>query len=103
MLNNFIEYFEKTVNQYPLKIAVLEKNKNINFKNLRKEALILASYFQKFIDEERSGLVAVYLEKSIELIISNIATTYSGNFFVNLDPINPVKKNLIILKKIFLK
>ena len=100
MLNNFIEYFEKTVDQQPFKIAIIENNKNINFKNLRKEALILASYFQKFIGGERSCLVAVYLEKSIELIISNIATTYSGNFFVNLDPINPVKKNLIILKKL---
>ena len=100
MLNNFIEYFEKTVDQYPLKKAIVEKNKSINFKNLRKKSLILASYIQKFTTEERSTLVAVYLENSIELIISNIATTYSGNFFVNLDPTNPAKKNFIILKKL---
>jgi len=100
MLNNFIEYFEKTANQYPIKKAIVEKNKSINFKSLRKKSLILAYYIQKFICKERSSLVAVYIEKSIELIICNIATTYSGNFFVNLDPINPAKKNFAILKNL---
>lgn len=100
MNNNFINFFEKTVKKFPLKLAIIDNGKKINFRDLKKNSQILATQIQKNLKKYDSCLIAIYLEKSIELISSNLATTYSGNFYINIDPDNPLQKNIIILKKL---
>ena len=39
MFNNFINYFENTVKLNPLKKAIIEKNKSIDFLRLKKNQL----------------------------------------------------------------
>ena len=70
---NVIEYLQETVKLVPNKIAVIEGEKKITFNDLNKKAQVLATFLAK------SGIVrkpiAVYLPKTIESVIADIAIT----------------------------
>lgn len=87
---NVIEYLQETVKLVPNKIAVIEGEKKITFNDLNKKAQVLATFLAK------SGIVrkpiAVYLPKTIESVIADIAITYSGNAYMNLDVKNPIER-----------
>lgn len=92
---NLIEYLENTVNIVKDKKAVIDGERNISFeelvvqsKQLAVEIISRGSYINKPI--------AVFLPKSIECIVADIAIIYSGNCYMNLD----VKTPLIRLKNI---
>jgi len=91
MQKNILEYLFSTVEKYPLKTAVIEENNSISFKDLDFKARVLASEIikkQDFINQP----IAVFLPKSINSIISDIAITYSGNIYMNLDVKSPSKR-----------
>lgn len=97
---NLIEYFEDSVNKYPQKLAVIDKEREINFHGLRQKALQLA---QKLINtnDRQNNPVAVFLDKSIESIYSDLGIIYSGNFYMNLDVKTPAERinNILQLVK----
>lgn len=97
---NLIEYFEDSVNKYPQKLAVIDKEREINFYDLRQKALQLA---QKLINtnDRLNNPVAVFLDKSIESIYSDLGIIYSGNFYMNLDVKTPAERinNILQLVK----
>lgn len=80
---NILEYFEKTVNDLPKRIAVIDGTQEITFKELRSKAKALAIEFMRLNCFNKP--IAVFLPKSIESIIADIAITYSGNAYMNLD------------------
>ena len=94
---NLIELFEESVKKYPQKIAVIDKDREIAFCELRSKAMALA---QKIIDNSNSQNrpVAVFLDKSIESVYSNLGIIYSGNFYMNLDIKTPAERISNILK-----
>ena len=87
---NVLEYLQETVANFPNKVAVIDGEKTISFKELNEKAKSLATYIAQ------AGVirkpVAVYLPKSIESIVSDIAITYSGNAYMNLDVKNPIER-----------
>lgn len=95
---NIIEYFEKTAGNIPGKIAIIDGDREISFSELHK-------YSRNFAIE-LSGLnlvnkpIAVFLPKSAECIISDIAITYSGNVYMNLDVKTPLARISSILEQI---
>lgn len=94
---NLIELFEESVRKNPLKKAVIDKEREITFIELRLKAMALA---QKIIDVSNSQNrpVAVFLDKSIESVYSNLGIIYSGNFYMNLDIKTPAERISNILK-----
>ena len=96
---NLIEYFEDSVRKYPQKVAVIDKERSIIFHDLRQKALQVA---QKLIDSNKlqNKPVAVFLDKSIESVYSNLGILYSGNFYMNLDIKTPAERISNILKLI---
>ena len=94
---NLIELFEETVQKYPQKVAVIDKDREITFSDLRKNAILLT---QKLIDgvDDRNKPVAVFLDKSIESVYSDLGIIYSGNFYMNLDIKTPAERISNILK-----
>src|ERR1700739_3588382 len=100
MIINVIEYLEnKALKKSPHKIAVIDGERTIDFVSLSKKAKSLATIIaeqQKFINKP----VAVFLSKSIESVIANLAITYSGNIYMNLDVKNPDTRLKNILQKI---
>lgn len=99
MQKNILEYLFNTIKKHPLKTAVIEGDNLISFKDLDIKARTLANKIinkQDFINQP----IAVYLPKSIDNIISNIAITYSGNIYMNLDVKSPLKRIQNIIKLI---
>lgn len=99
MQKNILEYLFSTVEKYPLKTAVIEENNSISFKDLDFKARVLANEIikeQNFINQP----IAVFLPKSINSIISDIAITYSGNIYMNLDVKSPSKRIQSIIELI---
>ncbi|GAB7086267.1 amino acid adenylation domain-containing protein [Marinifilum fragile] len=90
MRYNISSYFEETVEKFPNKIAIIDGDKEINFKDLEQNSKKLAYRIIK--SEIINSPIAVYLPKSIESIYSNIGITYSGNTYMNLDIKSPVER-----------
>jgi amino acid adenylation domain-containing protein len=100
MLFNLLQYFENIVSINPDKIAVKEESDSINFKNLQFRSKVLASLIKKTTSGKINSPIAVFLPKSINCIISDIACTYSGNPYMNLDVKAPSTRINNILKQI---
>ncbi len=99
MIINLVEYLEETASKEPLKIAVIEGEKKTNFISLTEKAKQLS----RRISGSTAGLnrpIAVFLHKSTESVIADLAITYSGNVYMNLDVKNPESRILNILEKI---
>lgn len=87
---NVLEYLQEAVKTHANKIVVFEKETTITLQELNQKAKILASYIC-----QKNALhcpIAVYLPKSIESIIADIAITYSGNIYMNLDIKTPQER-----------
>lgn len=87
---NLLEYLKETVAKFPHKIAVIEGDKTITFSELNRKAKVLASFIA--YSEILRKPIALYLPKTIESVIADIAITYSGNAYMNLDVKNPLER-----------
>lgn len=95
---NIIEYFETTVNTVPDKIAVIDGEQKITFEELCINAKTLSVELSRLNCINKP--IAVFLPKSIESIIADIAITYSGNPYMNLDIKTPSSRIGNILDRI---
>jgi amino acid adenylation domain-containing protein len=101
MQKNVIEYFEKTVLLYPERIAVIDGEKCISFHQLNLLVKSLAFNLIKLINAEYNKPVGVFLPKSTESVIADLAIIYSGNVYMNLDIKSPdtrIKNVLDLIK-----
>ncbi|MDR2036308.1 MAG: AMP-binding protein [Bacteroidales bacterium] len=86
---NIIEYFEETVKKQPSKIAVIDGEFNVSFLSLQKRSLALALHLDTFFSNIINKPIAVYLPKSVDSVVADIAITYSANFYMNIDIKSP--------------
>jgi len=94
---NLIEYFEQTVGLFPDKLALVDANARITFKELKHQAQGIATQIARR-NSEINRPVAIYLPKSNDAIASFLGTMYSGNIYTPLDTKNPVPRIEAILK-----
>ena len=94
---NLIELFEDTVRKYPQKVAVIDKDRELSFSDLRSKATLLA---QKMIERDDCVKmpVAVFLDKSVESVYADLGILYAGHFYMNLDIKTPADRISNILK-----
>ena len=112
MKYKILDYFQNTVNKTPNKVAIIEGDNHITFQDLEIKAKIFAKCLVNNLDEKNQP-IAIYLPKSIQGIIANIAITYSANIFMHLDVKSPserisnilssIQPKLIITNSIYLK
>jgi amino acid adenylation domain-containing protein len=88
---NLIEYFLETARKYPARIAVIEEEQKISFAELRRRSVTFSYAMVKKMDSINKP-IAVFLPKSINSVIANLAITYSGNIYMNLDIKAPIKQ-----------
>ncbi|MDR0605456.1 MAG: amino acid adenylation domain-containing protein [Bacteroidales bacterium] len=96
---NVIEYFTKTVALHANKTAIIEGDKTVSFKELQRFAIAFASNIAKQQDIINCP-IAVYLPKTVNAIIADIAITYCGNTYMNLDVKAPLERINNILHQI---
>lgn len=94
---NLIEYFKMTISQRADKVAVIDGEREITFGELDKKARTLAGTIID-LDDCKNCPIALYLPKSIESVYADIAITYSGNVYMNLDIKTPQERIKNILE-----
>ncbi|MFR3329456.1 MAG: AMP-binding protein [Odoribacter splanchnicus] len=96
---NLIEYFEETLKRCSDKIAVIEKDECETFNSLAQKAKKVATFLVKDLGTLNKP-IAIYLPKCIAVVYSDIACTYSGNMYMNLDVKTPAERIKNILELI---
>ncbi|MEX3745397.1 MULTISPECIES: AMP-binding protein [Lysinibacillus] len=100
MITNLLNYLNDTIKRVPNKVAVIDGDSTISFNDLAEKAKKLSTV----IDTKISGIIrkpiAVFLDKHIESIISDIGIIYSGNAYMNLDTKTPIRRICNILELI---
>ena len=96
---NIIEYFNRTAESYPQKIAVKDSEKELSFSELRTKAHTLGHK----LNEEHTGIntpIAIFLPKSTGAITAILGILYSGNIYAPLDIHNPADRIHAIIKQL---
>ena len=99
MNKNMIDFFEDTVSKYPDKVCIIDGERSITFRELREYGEKYARILLRESGDSKNSPVAVFLPKCLEVYEIDIACTYSGNIFMNLDVKTPLAriKNIIEL------
>ena len=98
MYKNILDYFSETVEKFPQKKAVIHNGESISFKVLRDKSTKMATFLLRNCVIKRNAPIAIFLPKSIEVVISDLAVLYAGCFFSNLDIKTPSERIGNILK-----
>ena len=88
---NLIEYFIETVKRFPDRTAVIEGERKITFAELDQKARLLAKVIVDACNSKNHP-IAMFMPKCIEAAITDLAITYSGNTYMNLDVKNPAER-----------
>ncbi|MBJ8090910.1 amino acid adenylation domain-containing protein, partial [Bacillus cereus] len=91
------ELFEQQVIQNPDSVALVYKDQQLTYKELNEKVNQLAFYLQKRNIGPES-MVGVYIERSLEMIVSILGIIKAGGAYVPLDPAYPTKRLEYILK-----
>ena len=93
---NVLEYLQKTVAEVPDKVGFEDANASLTFVELNKLAQNISSNICLKVKDIKKP-VAVFLPKSVDMIVSFMGILYSGNIYMPLDIKNPEER----LKAIF--
>lgn len=94
--NTVIELFESQVKKTPYDYAVAFKGSKITYLELNNKANLLAESLQKQ-NVKPNDFVAIYVERSIEMIIGIIGILKAGGAYVPIDPVYPIDRVNAIL------
>lgn len=95
MIKNIVDYLERTEAKYADKLAYVDEKRGVTFKELKNDALKVAS---GLIDKVQIGEpVLVYMEKSVECIEAFLGVAYTGAFYVPIDIAMPYKRVRLIM------
>lgn len=100
MLINLLDYLKETVERVPNNTAIIDGERKISFYELTEDAKKLSCIIDKNIGNIIRKPIAVFLDKHIESILSDIAIMYSGNAYMNLDTKTPIQRISNILELI---
>ncbi|MCW3113675.1 MAG: amino acid adenylation domain protein, partial [Segetibacter sp.] len=92
-----IELFEEQVDRTPATTAVVFEGKKLTYKELNERANQLARYLQgKGVEEET--LVAICIDRSIEMIVGLLGILKAGGAYVPIDPEYPIDRIQFMLE-----
>ena len=89
---NVLEYFEATVAAHPLKTAVIDGDVTVSFGELYGKATSFGSRILMMDESVMNRPIAVFMEKNVYSVVSDIAILYSGNAYMNLDIKTPAQR-----------
>ncbi len=88
--------FETQVEQTPDAVVVVFKEEQLTYAQLNQQANQLAHYLQTSVEPE--VLVGIYLERSVEMVVSILAVLKAGGAYVPLDPTYPKERIAFMLE-----
>lgn len=89
--------FEVQANLFPNNVAFIYKDESITYKDLNRRVEKLASLLRSKLENSTSvssnhDIIGIYMEKSIEYVISMLAIMKIGSAFLPLDPEFPIER-----------
>lgn len=100
MQSNVIEWLERTAKKVPEKAALFDECEKLTFKEYHDKSIGIADAIIRMGYGTKKP-VAVYIEKSVKVLVSFMAVAYSGNFYSPIDtemPATRVNKILEVLR-----
>ncbi|MFN8596432.1 MAG: amino acid adenylation domain-containing protein [Anaerolineae bacterium] len=94
--NQVHHLFEEQAARTPDHIAVVWQDKHITYAELNRRANQLAHYLRK-VGVQSETLVAICLERSIEMIVSVLGVLKAGGAYVPIDPLYPADRIAFML------
>ena len=97
---NLIEFFIDTVGRFPDRIAIIDGERKLSFGELDVKARQLAKVIVDTC-QCKNRPIAMFMPKCAEALQTDLAITYSGNTYMNLDVKNPAERlgNILALVK----
>lgn len=98
------ELFQQQAQKTPDNIAVVHHDQQLTYQQLNEQSNQLARYIRKKYCEKKKKslmpdtLVAIYMEKSIDMIVAILGILKSGGAYVPIDPSYPVDRIQYILQ-----
>uniref|UniRef100_UPI00046AAAE5 non-ribosomal peptide synthetase n=1 Tax=unclassified Serratia (in: enterobacteria) TaxID=2647522 RepID=UPI00046AAAE5 len=89
--------FEERVALSPDHIAVEFNNLALSYSQLNQQANQLAHYLQETCHIRANDLVAIYLDRSEQLVVAILAILKAGGAYVPIDPDSPDERNAFII------
>ena len=90
MKKTIFEYLEKTSENFPDKIAFIDSNREISYKDFVNECKTIATNLLDY--KWFNKPIAVYLDKTIDCLSSMMGINYSGNFYAVIDTKMPTDR-----------
>ena len=101
MITNLIEYFEyTTANINAEKTAVIDNDKEYSFKYIRDNSKKIATYLLSHNIAVYNQPAAVFLDKSVNVVIANVAAIYSCMPYMNMDTKTPIYRISNIIEQV---
>jgi microcystin synthetase protein McyA len=91
MQNTINRLFEERAKKKPDNIAVEHANNHISYSELNNRANKLAHYLNN-LGAQRETIIAICLERSIDIIIGMLGTLKTGGAYILIDPIYPLER-----------
>lgn len=84
MQNSVVQWLETTAKRFPERIAFVDEKKQYTWSELRRTALSIAAEINAAV-RDRKVPVAVYMEKSADMLAAYMGIAYSGDFYSPID------------------
>lgn len=98
MQTSVIEYLINSAKKYPDKIAFRDEKCAVTFGELDKKAKQIAGMIINRFGPVKNVPIAVYMEKSVNCIVSFMGIAYSGNFYSPIDIHTPKNRIKLVLE-----
>ena len=80
MQNSVVHWLEYTARRFPEKTAFVDEKVSYTWAEVRRKVLSIAKKIEKIIPDGKQP-VAVYMEKSADMLLAYLGTAYSGCFY----------------------
>lgn len=90
-MKNILQYFEKTCKCFPDNIAAADESSSVSFKGLQMRSQQTGTMLASGLKKSHVP-VAIYMDKTPDLVAAMLSVLYSGNFYVVLDTQMPVER-----------
>ena len=84
-----IDIFEEKAEIFKENTAIIFKEITISYKILNEKSNQLAHYIKSNFEINQSDFIAIYLDRSVEMLISILAVLKLGKAYVPIDPLFP--------------
>ena len=99
MLRNVFEYLQRSADEFPNEVAIVDEHRSICFAELKLSAIAIGIHLQQ-LQVKNNTPVAVLLPKSIDAIEAFLGVLFHGCFYMPLDTSNPAARLDLINKKV---